>query len=119
MAQLRQDYQEFVKRQAQVIVVGPDDVKAFQDYWHQHDLPFIGLPDPNASVLKLYGQKVNLFKLGRMPAQVIVDKAGVARFVHYGHSMSDIPENAEVLSMLDQMNTDDMFLVHKTSLPQQ
>ena len=104
MAQLRQDYQEFVKRQAQVIVVGPEDAKAFAAYWHQHDLPFVGLPDPKASVLKLYGQEVNLFKLGRMPAQVIVDKAGVARFVHYGHSMSDIPENAEVLALLDQLN---------------
>jgi len=67
-------------------------------------LVFVGLPDPKASVLKLYGQKVNLFKLGRMPAQVIVVKAGVARFVHYGHSMSDIPENAEVLSLFDQLN---------------
>ena len=104
MAQLRQDYQEFVKRQAQVIVIGPEDAKAFADYFQQHRLPFIGLPDPKASVLKLYGQEVNLFKLGRMPAQVIVDKAGVARFVHYGHSMSDIPENIEVLALLDQLN---------------
>ena len=104
MAQLRQDYQEFVKRQAQVIVVGPEDAKAFAAYWQQHDLPFVGLPDPKASVLKLYGQEVNLFKLGRMPAQVIVDKAGVARFAHYGHSMSDIPKNAEVLALLDQLN---------------
>jgi peroxiredoxin len=104
MAQLRQDYQEFVKRQAQVIVVGPDDAKAFQSYWRKHDLPFVGLPDPKASVLKRYGQEVNLFKLGRMPAQVIVDKAGVARFVHYGHSMSDIPKTAEVLGLLDQLN---------------
>ena len=104
MAQLRQDYQDFVKRQAQVIVVGPEDAKAFAAYWQQHDLPFVGLPDPKASVLKLYGQEVNLFKLGRMPAQVIVDEAGVARFVHYGHSMSDIPENAEVLALLDQLN---------------
>jgi peroxiredoxin len=104
MAQLRQDYQEFVKRQAQVIVVGPEDAKAFAAYWQQHDLPFVGLPDPQASVLKLYGQEVNLFKLGRMPAQVIVDKAGVARFVHYGHSMSDIPPNEEVLALLDQLN---------------
>jgi peroxiredoxin len=104
MAQLRQDYQEFVKRQAQVIVVGPEDAKAFAAYWQQHDLPFVGLPDPKASVLKLYGQEVNLFKLGRMPAQVIVDKAGVARFVHYGHSMSDIPPNEEVLALLDQLN---------------
>lgn len=104
MAQLRQDYQEFVKRQAQVIVVGPEDAKAFAAYWQQHDLPFVGLPDPKASVLKLYGQEVNLFKLGRMPAQVIVEQVGVARFVHYGHSMSDIPPNEEVLALLDQLN---------------
>jgi peroxiredoxin Q/BCP len=104
MAQLRQDYQDFVKRQAQVIVVGPEDAKAFAAYWQQHDLPFVGLPDPQASVLKLYGQEVNLFKLGRMPAQVIVDIVGVARFVHYGHAMSDIPANEEVLALLDQLN---------------
>jgi peroxiredoxin len=104
MAQLRQDYQEFVQRQAQVIVVGPEDAKAFAAYFRQNDLPFIGLPDPKASVLKLYGQEVNLFKLGRMPAQVIVDKTGMARFVHYGHSMDDIPANVEVLSLLDQLN---------------
>jgi peroxiredoxin Q/BCP len=104
MAQLRQDYQEFVKRQAQVVVVGPENARAFEAYWRRHNLPFVGLPDPKASVLKLYGQEVNLFKLGRMPAQVIVDKAGVVRYVHYGHAMSDIPENAEVLALLDQLN---------------
>lgn len=104
MAQLRQDYQEFVKRQAQVVVVGPENADAFVSYWQEHDLPFIGLPDPKTSVLKLYGQEVNLFKLGRMPAQVIIDKSGMARFVHYGHSMSDIPENAEILALLDQLN---------------
>src|SRR5512136_3037879 len=104
MVQLRQDYQDFVKRQAQVIVVGPEDAKAFAAYWEEHSLPFVGLPDPKASVLKLYGQEVNLFKLGRMPAQVIVDKSGMARFVHYGHSMADIPENAEILALLDQLS---------------
>jgi peroxiredoxin len=104
MAQLRQDYSEFLKLETRVIVVGPEDAGAFRSYWQKHDLPFIGLPDPSASVLKLYGQQVNLFKLGRMPAQVIVDKAGIARFVHYGHSMSDIPENAELFDLLDQIN---------------
>jgi len=106
MAQLRQDFQEFVKRQAQVVVVGPENAKAFEAYWNENNLPFIGLPDPSASVLKLYGQEVNLFKLGRMPAQVIIDKTGMARFVHYGHSMSDIPEDAEVLVLLDQINAE-------------
>lgn len=104
MAQLRQDYSEFISLETRVVVVGPEGAGAFQSYWKQHDLPFIGLPDPSASVLKLYGQEVNLFKLGRMPAQVIVDKAGIARFAHYGHSMSDIPENAELFDLLDQIN---------------
>jgi peroxiredoxin len=106
MAQLRQDYLEFEKRQTQVIVIGPEDVQSFEAYWREHSLPFIGLPDPKASVLKLYGQEVNLFKLGRMPAQVIIDGQGVVRFVHYGHSMSDIPENIEILELLDQLNVE-------------
>ena len=67
-------------------------------------MPFIGLPDPTHSVLKLYGQEVNLFKLGRMPAQVLIDKAGVARFAHYGQSMSDIPKNKEILALGDEIN---------------
>jgi peroxiredoxin Q/BCP len=48
---------------------------------------------------------VNLFKLGRMPAQVLIDKVGVARYVHYGHSMSDIPANEELLALGDEINT--------------
>lgn len=104
MAQLRQDYQEFVARNVEVVVAGPEDAKAFAAYFQKESLPFIGLPDPKASVLKLYGQEVNLFKLGRMPAQVLIDKAGVARFVHYGHNMTDIPPNEEILSLVDQIN---------------
>jgi peroxiredoxin Q/BCP len=68
MAQLRQDYQKFVDRQAVMLVLGPENADAFEKYFEKNDLPFVGLPDPKASVLKLYGQEVNLFKLGRMPA---------------------------------------------------
>jgi peroxiredoxin len=104
MAQLRRDYSEFEARDVAVIAVGPEDADAFAKYWEKESLPFVGLPDPTHSVLKLYGQKVKLFKLGRMPAQVLIDKAGVARYVHYGHSMSDIPENAEILGLVDELN---------------
>jgi peroxiredoxin len=104
MAQLRQDYQEFTKRDAEVLVVGPEDAGAFAAYWSREELPFVGLPDPKHSVLKLYGQEVNLFKLGRMPAQVIVDREGNVRFVHYGDSMSDIPQNKEILALVDELN---------------
>jgi peroxiredoxin Q/BCP len=104
MAQLRQDFAEFEQRQTTILVVGPENAAAFIRYWQENGLPFVGLPDPTHSVLKLYGQEVNLFKLGRMPAQVVVDKKGMARFVHYGDSMSDIPENGELLALLDALN---------------
>jgi peroxiredoxin Q/BCP len=104
MAQLRQDFAEFEQRQTTILVVGPENADAFARYWQENGLPFVGLPDPTHSVLRLYGQEVNLFKLGRMPAQVVVDKKGMARFVHYGDSMSDIPENGELLALLDALN---------------
>lgn len=94
----------FTARDAEVIVAGPEDAQAFADYWRGNDLPFVGLPDPSHKILKRYGQEVNLLKLGRMPAQVIVDKEGIARYVHYGKSMSDIPANAELLDILDALN---------------
>ncbi len=104
MAQLRQDFDKFNDEETVILVVGPEDKTAFESYWLENDLPFIGLPDPEHKVLKLYGQEVNLFKLGRMPAMVIIDKTGQARFVHYGHSMSDIPGNKEVLQTLAAIN---------------
>jgi peroxiredoxin Q/BCP len=104
MWQLRRDYDKFVERDAEVIVIGPEDKAAFASYLEKENLPFVGLPDPKHTVLKLYGQEIKLFKLGRMPAQVIVDKTGQARYVHYGHSMSDIPPNEELLALLDGLN---------------
>ena len=104
MAQLRQDYDKFVAQDTEVVVVGPEIAAAFSMYWKQNRLPFIGLPDPTHTVLKRYGQEVNLFKFGRQPAQVTIDKSGQVRFVHYGHNPSDIPANAEILELLKMMN---------------
>jgi peroxiredoxin Q/BCP len=103
MAQLRRDYEKFVERGAEIVVVGPEKAEKFASYWAKEQLPFVGLPDPKHRVLKLFGQQVKIFKLGRMPAQVLVDKSGTARFVHYGHSMSDIPGNRELLDLLEQL----------------
>ncbi len=103
MAQLRQDHDKFKEVGAEILVVGPEDSDTFKKYFHENDLPFYGLPDPKHSVLKLYGQEIKLFKFGRMPAMVIIDKASMVRFVHYGHAMSDIPENAEVLATLEAL----------------
>jgi hypothetical protein len=34
---------------------------------------------------------------------MLVDRKGMARFAHYGHSMSNIPANKELLEILDGM----------------
>jgi len=101
---LRQDSDKFLAEDTVVLVLGPEDAEAFTKYWQKHDLPFIGLPDPKHTVLKLYGQQIKIFKFGRMPAQVTVDKQGVVRYVHYGHNAADIPTNEEILSVLRQFN---------------
>ena len=104
MAQFRQDYAKFIEHDAQVIAVGPEAAKTFSAFWHQEKMPFIGRPDPKHVVANLYGQKGDPFKLGRMPALILIDKSGKIRYRHFGDSMSDIPTNNEVLSMLDGLN---------------
>ena len=107
MAQLRQDYQEFASRDAKVLIVGPDSESAFRDFWQKEDMPVIGLADPSHSVARRYGQEVKLLKLGRMPALMVVDKAGEVRYKHYGDAMSDIPPSSEILAILDALNEED------------
>mgnify|MGYP001813410223 CR=1 FL=1 len=104
MAQLRQDYQKFVELDAEIVVVGPDGAGAFKDYWQKEELPFVGLADPAHTVAKRYGQEVKLLKWGRMPALLVVDKDGQVAYKHYGGSMSDIPPNPQILSILDGLN---------------
>jgi len=104
MAQLRDEYSLFESQNAVILVIGPEGRAAFARYFEDNELPFVGVPDPSHSVLKLYGQEVKLFKFGRMPAMVIVDPAGIVRFAHYGHEMSDIPKNQDVLDSLQAIN---------------
>lgn len=106
MAQLRQDHDKFVERETAVIVIGPEDAKKFTEYFTEKSLPFIGLPDPKHDVLRLYGQQIKIFKFGRMPAQVLIDKEGIAQYIHYGHDMKDIPANEEMLALIDVLQED-------------
>jgi peroxiredoxin Q/BCP len=100
MAQLRRDYQRFIERAIEIVAIGPDSSDSFRNFWKKEGLPFIGLPDPEHSVLKLYGQEVRLLKLGRMPAQMLIDMSGTLRYVHYGNSMADIPPNEDVVNRI-------------------
>ena len=99
---MRQDYQHFVKLDTEIVVIGPEGTESFLDYWKKEDLHFIGLPDPKHKVLKLYGQEFKLLKLGRMPALMLIDKSKILQYVHYGHSMKDIPSNKDIMNLIKQ-----------------
>ncbi len=104
MARLRDDYAEFTSRGAEILAVGPDGLNAFRSYWNEQKIPFVGLPDPAHVIAKRYKQKVNIFKLGRMPLVSIIDQDGLIRYAHQGESMSDIPQNEILLEVIDQLN---------------
>lgn len=87
-----------------ILAVGPNPRGAFKQYWSNERIPFIGLPDPDHKVASQYRQEVNLFKLGRMPLNCVVDANGYIRYAHYGSSMKDIPSNEELLQVIDELN---------------
>lgn len=103
MMQLHQDKSAFDERDTIIVVVGPEDMAKFQAYWDGKNFTFYGIPNGKETVMKDYGQEVKALKAGRMPAQFIIDKEGILRYVHYGNSMKDIPENKEILEVLDRL----------------
>jgi len=87
-----------------ILATGPNELEEFQRFWSQETIPFIGLPDPEHKIARLYKQEVNLFKLGRMPLTCVVDARGHIRYAHYGNSMSNIPANETLLDVIDKLN---------------
>jgi peroxiredoxin len=101
---MRDHYLEFASRGAEIVAVGTDSVSSFQQYWKKEKIPYIGLPDPEKNITRLYKQEVNLFKLGRMPLNCVVDLDGRIRYVHFGSSMADIPDNETFIHVIDRIN---------------
>ena len=101
---MREDHDEFAEKGAEILVIGPEGPRRFKQVWDEQRYPFVGFSDYRHTVADLYGQEVNLTKLGRMPAMLIVDKQGIIRFAHFGDNMADIPRNEDVLALLGQLN---------------
>jgi peroxiredoxin Q/BCP len=102
---MRDGYAEFVSRDAAILAIGTDTTDSFQAYWKKENIPYIGLSDPKASVPRLYRQEVNLFKLGRMPLNCVIDLEGKIRYQRYGSNMTDIPDNETFLQVIDQIKS--------------
>lgn len=101
--QLHQDKNAFDEKDTIIAAVGPEDLEKFREYWDGKDFEFYGIPSGKETVMKDYGQDIKPLKAGRMPAQMIIDKTGIIRYIHYGKSMKDIPHNKEILELIDKL----------------
>lgn len=60
--------------------------------------------DESKKVPKLLKQQVKVWKGGRMPGLLIIDKQGIIRYTYYSDNMKDIPKNEELLNELRKLN---------------
>lgn len=107
MMQLRQDYSLFQNQDTIIVAVGPEKRDVFAKFWQENKMPFIGISDSEHKIADLYRQQVNILKLGRMPAQMLIDKKGILRYLHYGRSMKDIPANQEILDLINVIQNEE------------
>lgn len=101
---MKQDFKELTSRNTTIVVVAPHTAEQVAEYWKKEELPMIGIPDEDGKLANLYGQEWKLLKLGRMPALFVIDRKGALAFAQYGISMSDIPDNSEMLKVLDGLS---------------
>lgn len=100
------NYKEFVKRNAEVLVVypGPKDkvpllLKSINNIKDAENPPFPLLLDEDLRVVKLLGIEADLAK----PATYIVDKQGQVRFAYVGATTSDRPALKVLFDQLDAL----------------
>ena len=98
---MKKDFQAFRSRKTTLVVVAPHGPEKVAAYWQKEELPMIGIPDRDGKLAALYGQAWKLLKLGRMPALFVIDQNGTLVMARYSKSMSDIPQNSDVLKALD------------------
>jgi peroxiredoxin len=99
---MRDDDPKFRAASASIAVVARETPAAMRQYWTRQRLPYLAIPDPAGRLGKLYGQRWRLFKLGLMPALFVIDRQGAVMYARYGSSMCDIPDDGEVLEVLQR-----------------
>lgn len=60
--------------------------------------------DESERVAKMLKQEIRWIKLGRMPGLLVIDKKGIIQYAYYGKNMHDIPENSQILDVLEKIN---------------
>ena len=100
---MRDRYEEFTKRGAEVIAIAPDTLENARSYFEREAIPFPCLPDPDRAVFRQYDVKSAMISLGQRPGLFIIDKEGMVRYAYLGFQQWEIPTVDATLAELDAL----------------
>jgi len=92
--QLAADYPEYRSAGARILVISAQEATAARRFLARGGLPFPWLLDVDRAVMRLYGVYNRLsYDAWRVahPAAVLIDRAGVIRFIYRSNHQWDIP----------------------------
>jgi len=102
---LRQDVEKFTALDSEIVVVAPETLENAQRYFEQNPIPFTALVDETRQVYQLFDVQSKLISLGQRPGLFIIDKDGMVRFAFIGMQQWEIPPNAQVLDILQEIES--------------
>ncbi len=100
MVQLHQDREKFKEKGIKIIVVCPENEEKIKKYLDKEPLDLVFVADPTHTLADFYKQQVKIFKFGRLPAQILLDKDRNTVFEHFATSMKDVVENERVFKWI-------------------
>ncbi len=101
---LGRDYEKFQQLDTALYPILVDNVDNAKELERKYAKKYPIYYDEQEKVAKMLNQESKILKLGRMPGLLIVDKQGIIQYAYYGDSMSDIPENPELLEVINNLN---------------
>ena len=86
-----------------MVCVAPHDVAESRSLVDEMTLPFPVLADNSRAVFLRYAVPSQVWSLGQRPGLYVIDRTGIIRWAHVGSQQWDIPTNARVLAVLDEI----------------
>lgn len=89
MLQLQEEVKKFDEKKIKLVVICPEKVEDVEKFAEKHNISFDLVSDPKHIIADKYGQQIKILKLGRMPAEILLDKDCKIITKHYGNNMAD------------------------------
>lgn len=101
---MRDDHDRFEALGVQVLAISAESAAAGESYLKSNPLPFPILGDGDHTVFDAYDVISKALSLGQRPAVFVVDANGIVQYDHVGTQQWQIPSDAEVLGLLEQLD---------------